>query len=118
MTDMPHALFAYTVMEELSRCVLCRDYHTIYKLVYHDLQGALQREAAAHLTAEGERAYAAFAAECPDGPPGIALKARQHHCAVNSYKPLSTQARSNSVCIACKASQPCGRQKVVHICSG
>lgn len=53
-----------------------RDYHTIYKLVYHDLQGALQREAAAHLTAEGERAYAAFAAECPDGPPGIALKAR------------------------------------------
>ncbi len=54
-----------------------RDYHTIYKMVYHDLQGALQREAAAHLTAEGERAYAAFAAECPDGPPGIALKARR-----------------------------------------
>ncbi|KAK9825469.1 hypothetical protein WJX81_006378 [Elliptochloris bilobata] len=50
------------------------DYHTIYKLIYHDLQGALHREAVAHLTAEGERAYADFAAECPDGPPGIALK--------------------------------------------
>lgn len=56
-----------------------RDYHTIYKLIYHDLQGALQHEAAAHVTAEGERAYAEFAAECPDGPPGIALKARSNN---------------------------------------
>ncbi|KAL4427949.1 hypothetical protein ABPG75_002038 [Micractinium tetrahymenae] len=50
------------------------DYHTCYKLVYNDLQGALQQQVMEHLTAEGAAVMADFMRLAPGGPPGVVLK--------------------------------------------
>ena len=50
------------------------DYHTMYKLVYNDLQGELQKEVLAHLKREGEAVAAVVAGSGPGAPPGAVLK--------------------------------------------
>ena len=55
------------------------DYHTMYKLMYNDLQGAEQAAVLAHLRAEGQAVAAALRRAVADsgggpGPPGVVLK--------------------------------------------
>ncbi len=50
------------------------DYHTMYKLMYNDLQGPAQAAVFAHLRAQGAAVRAALAERGPGGPPGAVLK--------------------------------------------
>ena len=49
------------------------DYHTMYKLLYHDLQGSIQKAVADHITKEGQVTVSEFAKLVP-GSTGVALK--------------------------------------------
>jgi hypothetical protein len=50
------------------------DYHTMYKLVYNDLQGDVQNEVLEHLKREGEAVAAVVQGSGPGAPPGAVLK--------------------------------------------
>lgn len=50
------------------------DYHTMYKLVYNDLQGDIQNEVLEHLKREGEAVAAVVQGSGPYAPPGAVLK--------------------------------------------
>jgi hypothetical protein len=49
------------------------DYHTMYKLMYHDLQGSIQAAIAEHISREGKTLVAEYAQICP-GASGVNLK--------------------------------------------
>lgn len=49
------------------------DYHTMYKLMYHDLQGSIQAAVADHISKEGKALVAEYAQICP-GASGVNLK--------------------------------------------
>ncbi|KAG7672552.1 hypothetical protein KSW81_001514 [Nannochloris sp. 'desiccata'] len=50
------------------------DYHTMYKLVYNDLQGGIQNDVLEHLKREGEAVVAVVQGSGPGAPPGAVLK--------------------------------------------
>ena len=50
------------------------DYHTMYKLVYNDLQGEAQKEVLLHLRREGEAVAAVVQNSGPGAPAGAVLK--------------------------------------------
>ena len=50
------------------------DYHTMYKLVYNDLQGEAQRDVLEHLKIEGEAVAAVVQGSGAGAPPGAVLK--------------------------------------------
>ncbi len=50
------------------------DYHTMYKLVYNDLQGDIQNDVLEHLKREGEAVAAVVQGSGPGAPPGAVLK--------------------------------------------
>lgn len=50
------------------------DYHTMYKLVYNDLQGDVQNDVLIHLKREGEAVAAVVQGSGPGAPPGAVLK--------------------------------------------
>jgi len=50
------------------------DYHTMYKLVYNDLQGDIQNDVLEHLKREGEAVAAVVQGSGPNAPPGAVLK--------------------------------------------
>jgi hypothetical protein len=50
------------------------DYHTMYKLVYNDLQGDVQNDVLEHLKREGDAVAAVVQGSGPGAPPGAVLK--------------------------------------------
>jgi hypothetical protein len=50
------------------------DYHTMYKLMYNDLQGPVQAEVLAHIRAQGAAVREELLRRGPGAPPGAALK--------------------------------------------
>ena len=50
------------------------DYHSMYKLVFNDLQGRERQEVLLHLQAQGKAVRDELQAAGPDAPPGAVLK--------------------------------------------
>ena len=52
------------------------DYQTLYKMVYNDFQGEIQRSVLQHISTQGQVALQELQTVAPTAPPGVCLKVR------------------------------------------